>query len=181
MAQTRMSVATAQTKVNIAAEKAIHQKFHEYRLLLKIGGSRGDTNQLDPVTAVVLARLAQETLASEYHLALAKVNACQEELVVLQNAADEALVFLNDANHQVAQISNILDNARTPIPKDPIPFSSANPTFERPDNLFSYPMDEDSEEEDSEEESSSSQDELDSCDSGRETPTNVAAPTPLPH
>ena len=105
-------------------------------------------------------RLARETLASERNLALSKLNACQKELVVLQDAADETLVFLTDADHQIAQILNISTNGRVAIPKDhdPLFFSSPNPTFERPDHLFSFPMEEDSgeeEEEDSEQSFSS--------------------------
>jgi hypothetical protein len=157
LAQTRLSVATAQTKVNIASNKAIQRRFQEYRLLLKIGESGGDTTKLDWPTALTLARLARETLFSEYHLALSKLNACRQELIVLQNTADEALVFLTDADQQVARILKILDSARVSVPEDPAPFSSnSSSAFERPDHLFSF----------TEEESSESEDSFGSCDSG---------------
>jgi len=162
LAQTRISVAAAQSKVNIAANKAIQQRFYEYRLLLNIGESGRDTTQLDPATALTLARLARETLASERDLILSKLSACQKELVVLQDAADEALVFLTDADNQIGQIFNIINNARIPIPEHPLPehplpSPNPNPTFERPDHLFCYPMEED-------EQSSSSRDSSSSCD-----------------
>ena len=62
-------------------------------------------------------------LASKYELALAKLGACQNELIVLQDAVDEALVFLTDADNQVGSIFNTLDNAHIPIPMHPL-FSS---------------------------------------------------------
>jgi hypothetical protein len=174
LAQTRLNVPVAQTKVNVAANKAIQRKFQEYRFLLNIGESGKDTSQLDPVTALSLARLARETLLSEYNLALSKVNACQKELVVLQNAADEALVFLTDADHQIARIFHTLTDARIAIPEDPLPFSSSNPTFERPDHLFCHSMEE-------EEQSSSSRGSSSSCDSDGGSPSNLATSTPLPN
>ena len=173
MAHTRLSVTTAQVKVSIANNKAIQQRFQEYRLLLLIGENGGDINQLDPVTALTLARLARETLASEYDLAVSKFNACQQDLVVLRDAVDESLVFLTDADHQIGQILNILNDAHITTPKYPITFSSPNPTFERhptferPDNLFVCPVEE-------EEQSSDSQDSFGSCDSGGGSPSNHA-------
>ena len=174
MAHTRLSVTSAQVKVSIANNKAIQQRFQEYRLLLDIGKKGGDINQLDPVTAFTLARLAHETLASEYDLAVSKFNACQQELVVLRDAVDESLVFLTDADHQMGQILNILNDAHITIPKHPIPVSSSNPTYERPDNLFICPVEE-------EEQSSDSQDSFGSCDSGGGSPSNHAQSTTLPY
>ena len=110
----------------------MQEKLQEYSLLLDIGKSGGDTSQLEPSVALMLARLARATLASEYKLALAKLSACQNELVVLQDAVDEALVFLTDADHQVGHIFNTLDDAHISIPKHPFLSSpsSQNPTFE---------------------------------------------------
>ena len=90
---------------------------------------------LDPQTALTLARLARETLASEYELALAKLDACRQELVTLQDAVDETLVYLADADEQVAQIFNILNRGRIKVPGYPIPLPP-NPTYDRPDSLF---------------------------------------------
>ena len=135
MAHSRLSLASAQTKVNVANHKAIIQRFQEYRLLLKIGEDGGRLSVLDPQTALTLARLARETLASEYELALAKFDACRQELVTLQDAVDEALVYLADADEQVAQIFNTLNRGRINVPGYPIPFPP-NPTYDRPDSLF---------------------------------------------
>jgi hypothetical protein len=168
LAQTRLSVATAQTKVNIASNKAIQRRFQEYRLLLQIGESGGDTTKLDWPTALTLARLARETLFSEYHLALSKLNACRQELIVLQNTADEALVFLTDADQQVARILKMFDSARLSAPEDPVPFSSnSSSTFERPSHLFSFTNEEGSESEDS----------FDSCESGGGSEVSMVALT----
>jgi hypothetical protein len=146
----------------------MQQKLQEYCLLLDIGKSGGDTSQLEPGVALTLARLARATLASEYELALSKLSACQNELIVLQDAVDEALVFLTDADHQVGHIFNTLDNAHTSMPKHPLLSSpsSRNPTFERPNHLFSFPMDED--------EQTSSSDSFCSCHSGGESSLNPA-------
>jgi hypothetical protein len=135
MAHTRLSLATAQTKINAASHKAVIQRFQEYRLLLKIGEDGGKLSKLDPQTALTLARLARETLASEYELALTKLDACRQELVTLQDAVDEALVYLADADEQVAQIFNTLNRGRINVPGYPIPFPP-NPTYDRPDSLF---------------------------------------------
>ena len=135
MAHSRLSLASAQTKVNVANHKAIIQRFQEYRLLLNIGEDGGRLSVLDPQTALTLARLARETLASEYELALAKLDACRQELVTLQDAVDEALVYLADADEQVAQIFNTLNRGRINVPGYPIPFPP-NPTYDRPDSLF---------------------------------------------
>lgn len=146
----------------------MQQKLQEYCLLLDIGKSGGDTSQLEPGVALTLARLARATLAREYELALSKLSACQNELVVLQDAVEEALVFLNDADHQVGHIFNTLNNAHISIPQHPLLSnpSSRNPTFERPDHLFSFPMDED--------EQTSSSESFRSCDSGGQSPLNPA-------
>ena len=90
---------------------------------------------LDPQTSLTLARLARETLASEYQLARAKLNACKQELITLQDAEEEALVYLADADEQVAQIFTILHRGRINVPVYPIPFPP-NPTYDRPDSLF---------------------------------------------
>ena len=163
-------LAAAQAKVNNAGNIAIQKRFQEYRLLLQIGESGGDITQLDPSTALTLARLARDTLASEYDLARSKLDACHKELVVLQDSVDEALVFLTDGDHQVGRILNILSSARAPIPTHPLPFSSPNPTFERPDHLFCHPM---------EEESSDSEDSLCTCDNGGRSPSDFVIPTPM--
>ena len=90
---------------------------------------------LDPQTALTLARLARETLASKYELALAKLSACQQELITLQDAVDEALVYLADADEQVAQIFHTLNRGRINIPGYPIPLPP-NPTYDHPNSLF---------------------------------------------
>ena len=77
MAHSRLSLAAAQTKISFAAHKAVIQRFQEYRLLLKIGEDGGNLSMLDPQTALTLARLARETLASEYELALARRGFCE--------------------------------------------------------------------------------------------------------
>jgi len=169
LAHTRLAAAAAQSMINVAGNKAIYQRFQEYRLLLQIGESGKDITWLDPSTALTLARLARETLASEYDHAISKLNACQKELVVLQDAVDEALVFITDADHQVGRIFNILDSAHITIPKHPLPFSSQNPTYERPDHLFCFPM---------KEECFLSEDSFRSCDSGGGSPSDLAI---LPH
>jgi hypothetical protein len=135
MAHTRLSLANAQTKINVANHKAVIQRFQEYRLLRKIGEEGRKLSLLDPQTALTLARLARETLASEYQLALAKLDACRQELITVENAVDEALVYLADADEQVAQIFNILNRGRINVPGYPIPFPP-NPTYDRPDSLF---------------------------------------------
>jgi hypothetical protein len=135
MAHTRLSLATAQTKINVANHQAILQRFQEYRLLSKIGEDGGKLTTLDPRTALTLARLTRETLASEYELAVAKLEACQQEMVALQDAVEEALVYLADADDQVAQIFNILHSGRISIPEYPVPYPP-NPTYDRPDSLF---------------------------------------------
>jgi hypothetical protein len=135
MAHTRLSLANAQTKINNANHKAVIQRFQEYRLLLKIGEDGRKVSMLDPQTTLTLARLARETLASEYEVALAKLDACQQELITLQDAVDEALVYLADADEQVAQIFNTLHRGRINVPGYPIPFPP-NPTYDRPDTLF---------------------------------------------
>jgi hypothetical protein len=155
--------------VNIAKNKAIQHRLQEYCLLLKIGESGEDLSNLDLHTALTLARLARQTLASEYDLALSRLEACRQDLVVLQDALDEALVFLTDADHQVAQIFGLLDRAQLNIPRHPpVPISSPNAIFERPDCLFCDDMQE--EEEDREGCSSSSDDSFDSCNSGGGSP-----------
>lgn len=111
------------------------QRFQEYRLLLKIGEEGRKLSMLDPQTALTLARLARETLASEYELALAKLDACRQELITLQDAVDEALVYMADADEQVAQIFNILNRGHINVPGYPIPLPP-NPTYDRPDCLF---------------------------------------------
>jgi len=159
----------------------MQQKLQEYRLLLDIGESGGDTSQLEPSIALTLARLARATLASEHQLALAKLDACQKELVVLQDAVDEALVFLTDADLQLGHIFNKLDEARIAIPKHPLlssPPVPRNPNFERPDYLFCFPMEEGDMEE--EEQSSGSTDSFCSFDSGGESPPNLTTSTILP-
>ena len=138
MAHTRLSLATAQSKVNFASHKAILQRFQEYRLLLKIREEGGKLSTLDPQTALTLARLARETLSSEYELALTKLDACRQELVTLQDAVDEALVYLADADEQVAQIFNTLNRGCINIPGYPTPLPP-NPTYDRPDSLFLGP------------------------------------------
>lgn len=135
MAHSHLSLASAQTKINLANHKAVIQRFQEYRLLLKIGEDGGKLSTLDPQTALTLARLAREILASEYELALAKLDASCQELVTLQDTVDEALVYLADADEQVAQIFNILNRGRINIPGYPIPFPP-NPTYDHPDSLF---------------------------------------------
>ena len=135
MAHSRLSLANEQTKISEASHKAVIQRFQEYRLLLKIGEERRKISNLDPQTALTLARLARETLASEYELALAKLSACRQELITLQDAVDEALVYLADADEQVAQIFNILHRGRINVPGYPIPFIP-NPTYDRPESLF---------------------------------------------
>ena len=135
MAHTRLSLANAQTKINVANHKAVMQRFQEYRLLRKIGEEGRKLSLLDPQTALTLARLARETLASEYQLALAKLDACRQELITVENAVDEALVYLTDADEQVAQIFNILNRGRINVPGYPIPFPP-NPTYDHPDSLF---------------------------------------------
>ena len=135
MAHSRLSLANAQTKINVANHKAVIQRFQEYRLLLKIGEEGRKLSMLDPPTALTLARLARETLASEYELALARLAACRQELVILQDTVDEALVYLADADEQVAQIFNILNRGRINVPGYPIPFPP-NPSYDRPDSLF---------------------------------------------
>ena len=135
MAHSRLSLTAAQTKISFAAHKAVIQRFQEYRLLLKIGEDGGNLSMLNPQTALTLARLARETLASEYELALAKLDACRQELVTLQDAVDETLVYLADADEQVAQIFNILNRGRIKVPGYPIPLPP-NPTYDRPDSLF---------------------------------------------
>jgi hypothetical protein len=135
MAHTRLSLANAQTKINVANHKAVIQRFQEYRLLRKIGEEGRKLSLLDPQTALTLARLARETLASEYQLALAKLDACRQELITFENAVDEALVYLADADEQVAQIFNILNRGRINVPGYPIP-SPPNPTYDRPDSFF---------------------------------------------
>jgi hypothetical protein len=167
LAHTRLLAAASQTKVNIAKDKAIQRRLQEYRLLLKIGESGGDISNLDLHTALTLARLARQTLASEYDLALSKLDACRQDLVVLQDAVDEALVFLTDADHQVAQIFSLLDRARLGIPRHPVFTTFPNTPFERPDHLFCDNM---QEEEERGECSSSSDDSFDSCNSGGGSP-----------
>jgi hypothetical protein len=135
MAHSRLSLSNAQTKINDANHKAVIQRFQESRLLLKIGEEGRKLSTLDPQIALTLARLARETLASEYELALAKFSACQQELITLQDAVDEALVYLADADEQVAQIFNILNRGRINVPGYPIPIPP-NPTYDRPDSLF---------------------------------------------
>jgi len=135
MAHSRLSLTDAQSKISDASHKAVIQRFQEYRLLLKIGEDGRKLSNLDPQTALTLARLARETLASEYELALAKLNACRQELITLQDAVDEALVYLADADEQVAQVFNILNRRRINVPGYPIPFIP-NPTYDRPDSLF---------------------------------------------
>ena len=88
MAHSRLSLSNAQTKINEANHKAVIQRFQETRLLLKIGEEGRKLSMLNPQIALTLARLARETLASEYELALAKFNACQQELITLQDAVD---------------------------------------------------------------------------------------------
>ena len=121
--------------------------------------------------ALTLARLARETLASEYNLVLSKLSACKQELTILQDAVDEALVFLNDADHQVARIINILNSSGIDIPKYPLPFSASNPTFERPDNLFCYSTEE-------KWESSCSEDSFGSCDGDGGYPSDLSPSSP---
>ena len=135
MAHSRLSLATAQTKISEASHKAVIQRYQEYRLLVQIGEDGRKLSMLDPQTALTLARLARETLASEYELAIAKFNACQKELITLQDAVDEALVFLADADEQVAQIFKILIRGRINVPGYPKPIIP-NPTYDRPDSLF---------------------------------------------
>ena len=135
MAHTRLSLSNAQTKINVADHKAVIQRFQEYRLLCKIGEDGRKLSMLDPQTALTLARLARETLASEYQLATAKLDACRQELITLQNSVDEALVYLEDADQQVAQIFNILYRRRINVPVFPRPVPP-NPTYDRPDSLF---------------------------------------------
>ena len=135
MAHSQLSLINAQTKINHANHKAAIQRFQEYRLLLKIGEDGRKPSMLDPQTALTLARLARETLASEYNLALAKLDACRQELITLQDAVDEAMVYLADADEQVAQIFNILNRECINVPGYPIP-SPPNPTYDRPDSLF---------------------------------------------
>lgn len=186
MAQTRLSLVAAQSKLNVAANEAIQHKFREYRLLLSIGESGKSTTQLDPATAITLARLVRDTLASEYDLALSKLDASKKELIVSQDAVDEALVFLTDAEQQLGQIFNTLRNAHivTPTYKHLTPSASLSPNaFERPDNLFCYPAEEEesSSSRSSSSWSSSSQDVFHSCHSGGRSPSLLAASTPFPH
>ena len=135
MAHTRLTLANAQTKINVANHKAVIQRFQEYCLLLKIGEEGRKLSILDPQTALTLARLARETLASEYELALAKLDACRQELITLQDAVDEALVYMADADEQIAQIFNILNRGRINVLGYLIPLPP-NPTYDRPDCLF---------------------------------------------
>ena len=135
MAHSCLSLVSAQTKINLANHKAVIQRFQEYRLLLKIGEDGGKLSTLDPQTALTLTHLARETLASEYELALAKLDASRQELVTLQDTVDEALVYLADADEQVAQIFNILNRGHINVPGYPILFPP-NPTYDRPDSLF---------------------------------------------
>ena len=135
MAHTRLSLANAQTKILDANHKAIIQRFQEYRLLLKIGEEGRKSSMLDPQTGLTLARLARESLVSEYELAIAKLEANRLEQITLQDAVDEAMVYMADADEQVAQIFNILNRGRINIPGYPIPFPP-NPTYDRPDSLF---------------------------------------------
>ena len=90
---------------------------------------------LDPQTGLTLARLARETLVSEYELAIAKLEANRLEQITLQDAVDEAMVYMADADEQVVQIFNILNRGRINVPGYPIPFPP-NPTYDRPDSLF---------------------------------------------
>ena len=74
MAHSQLSLATAQTKISEASHKAVIQRYQEYRLLVQIGEDGRKLSMLDPQTALTLARLARETLASKYELAIAKFN-----------------------------------------------------------------------------------------------------------
>jgi hypothetical protein len=134
MAHNRLLLATAQTKIYFANHKAVIQRFQEYRLLLKIGEDGGKLSILDPQTALTLARLASETLASEYELTLTKLEACRQELVTLQDAVDEALLYQADADEQEAQVFNILNRGHINVPGYPIPLPP-KPMFDRPNSL----------------------------------------------
>ena len=93
MAHSRLSLTNAQTKINIANHKAMVQKFQEYCLLLKIGEDGGKLSMLNPQTGLTLARLARETLASEYELALTKFDACRQELITLQELRFQGIQY----------------------------------------------------------------------------------------
>lgn len=132
----QLSLAAAQTRIIDAKNNTIKKRFQEYHALMKIREDGGDLTMLDPRTSLTVSQLARATLASKYYLAISKQNACQQELVVLQNAVDEALVYLTAADRQVAWVLNLLDTQGINIPKPPSPSFPEMPTYEPPHHLF---------------------------------------------
>lgn len=97
---------------------------------MQIKENGGQLSALDPETSVNLARLARETLASEYELATSRLKACRKELDVLQNAVDEALVHLADADDQLAHIFNVLETNCIYVPNRLASHIPLNPTYD---------------------------------------------------
>jgi predicted nuclease with TOPRIM domain len=130
IAHTQLSLAVAQSHVTAAHYRAVEQRFQEFHLLMQIRERGGRLSMLDPETSVNLARLARETLASEYELALSRLKACRKELDVLQNAVDEALAHLTDADDQLVQLFDMLDSNCIYVPNRLYPHVSINPTYD---------------------------------------------------
>jgi len=136
IAHSQLSLAAAQTRVINANNNLIKKRFQEYQALMKIVQDGGNLTMLDPSTALTVSRLARATLCSEYYLAVCKRNACQQELVVLQNAEDEAFGYFSAADRQVAQVYNLLHTEGINIPKPP-PFTFPETlTYGPPKNFF---------------------------------------------
>ena len=137
IAHSRLSLAAAQTRVVNANNNLIKKEFQEYQALMKIVQDGGNLRMLDPHTALTVSRLARAKLCSEYYLAVCKRNACQQELVVLQNAEDEAFGYFTAADRQVAQVYNLLHSEGINIPKPPSPTFPETLTYGPPQNFFS--------------------------------------------
>ncbi|KDR74681.1 hypothetical protein GALMADRAFT_141036 [Galerina marginata CBS 339.88] len=103
-AHRRLTYAHSQSVVSMAQQCVAVRQEYESRFLVNVVES---TEKLSAEHAVNLAQVARSTLVAEADLAMAKFKECQLQLILLQDAAEEAQTHLEDANRQLQNLDSI--------------------------------------------------------------------------
>jgi hypothetical protein len=127
MGQSQLALSTARIQAREACSEALQQAFQERYFLLNLGESiNGNFGAIDYRSAVTLARLVKENLTAEHKFIRAKLRACQQEVLVLQNELEASLVYKHDAERQLEDIQSRLDQEGLFVPKHTFPTLSAD-------------------------------------------------------
>lgn len=136
MGKTRMSSLQAKSEVIVALEDLYNCTFQERYFLLKIEAENADSATLDLPTSHILAKLARQTLVAEYRLAVAQRDAHRQELAILEDAVDDALVHMVNGRTQEARIYRVLSKAGIHAPWPDFPPLHVIADSDGPSNLF---------------------------------------------